>query len=121
MKRLLAFLLLISHMNTSMFLPQVPQHDVFDEHGNQIDDINSVVEYVMVTLGLDDVADDEDNDSGQNFNVVTITPCIIPPNSTLLNKPIVVNNDINYSLTSHSAISLMAIDVIVPPPKTICS
>lgn len=105
-------------MNTSMFLPQVPQHDVFDEYGNQMDDINSVVEYVMVTLGLDETADDEDNDNGQNFNVVMITPCIITPGSTLLNKPVEIQNDINYSLTSHSAISHMAYDVIVPPPKT---
>ena len=105
----------------SMFLPQVPQHDLFDEHGNQVDDINSVVEYVMVTLGLDETADDEDNDNGQNFNIVTITPCIIPPNSTLLNKPPVVNNDINYSWISHSAISLMSYDIIIPPPKTTIS
>ena len=122
MKRLVAFLLLISHMNTSMFLPQVPQHDVFDEHGNQLDDINSVVEYLMVTLGLDDVADDEDSDNGQNFNIVSMTPCVIPPESTLVDKPVMVhNNDINYYLTSNSAISHMAYDVIIPPPKNICS
>lgn len=116
MKRLVAFLLLISHMNTSMFLPQVPQHDVFDEHGNEIDDINSVVEYVMVTLGLDDVADDEDNDQGQNFNIVN-PPCIVPPHSTELTKIIVDHNNINYSISSDAIIALMSYDVIIPPPK----
>lgn len=121
MKRLAAFLLLISHMNTSMFLPQVPQHDVFDEEGNQIDDINSVVEYVLVTLGLDEVADDEDNDNGQNFNIVKLAPSTIPPNSTLVNKSIQLNKDICYSLSSNSAISLMAYEVIIPPPKKIIS
>jgi hypothetical protein len=30
MKKLLAFLLLISHMNTSMLLPQVPEVDLVD-------------------------------------------------------------------------------------------
>ena len=105
-------------MNTSMFLPQVPQHDVFDEEGNQIDDINSVVEYVMVSLGLDDVADDEDNDNGQNFNIVTITPCIIPPHSNLLNKPQVSRIKKNFLATYNASITLMAYDVIIPPPKT---
>ena len=71
MKKILAFFLLISHMNTSMFLPQVPEDDVYDTNGNQLDDINSIVEYVMVKIGLDHTADDEDNDSGQNLHVVT--------------------------------------------------
>ena len=117
MKRLAAFLLLISHMNTSMFLPQVPQHDVFDAQGNQIDDINSVVEYVLVTLGLDDVADDEDNDHGQNFNIVN-TPFILPQYSTRLSKPMVENTNIKYTLPSNAKIALMAYDIIIPPPKT---
>ena len=108
-------------MNTSMFLPQVPQHDVFDEHGNQIDDINSVIEYVMVSLGLDDVADDEDNDNGQNFNIVTITPCVIPPEATLVTKPTNFKDDkIKHSL-SNEGITLMSYDVIVPPPKNFFS
>jgi hypothetical protein len=41
MKKLLAFILLLSHMNTSMFLPQVPEDDIYDGNGNQVDDINS--------------------------------------------------------------------------------
>lgn len=104
-------------MNTSMFLPQVPQHDVFDEHGDQIDDINSIVEYVMVTLGLDDVAEDEDNDHGQNFNIVN-PPCIIPPHSTELSKPFIDNKNINYSISFNANIALMAYDIVIPPPKT---
>ncbi len=103
-------------MNTSMFLPQVPQHDVFDEHGNQIDDINSVVEYVMVSLGLDDVADDEDNDQGQNFNIAN-PPCIVPPYSIELSKIILDRNSINYTISSNAMIALMAYDIIIPPPK----
>ena len=57
-------------MNTSMFLPQVPEDDVFDKSGRQIDDINSVVEWVATALGYDHTSDDEDDDSGQNFHLV---------------------------------------------------
>ncbi|MEO6682601.1 MAG: hypothetical protein ABIN48_07220 [Ginsengibacter sp.] len=116
MKRLVAFLLLISHMNTSMFLPQVPQDDVFDEHGNQLDDLNSIVEVIMVYLGIDDVADDEDADNGQNFNMAN-PPCITPPYSSEINNPLIDEKDINYSISSKSVIALMAYDVILPPPK----
>jgi hypothetical protein len=35
MKRFLAFILLLSHINTSMLLPQVPEVDVYDANGNQ--------------------------------------------------------------------------------------
>jgi len=69
MKRLIAFILLVSHMNTSMFLPQVAEDDVYDAKGQKKDDINSVVEYIRVALGYDKTADDEDDDSGQNFHL----------------------------------------------------
>lgn len=70
MKRLTAFILILCHINFSMFLPQVPEFDCYDKNGQQIDDINSVVEYVEVTLGYDHTADDEDDDNGQNFHLV---------------------------------------------------
>jgi hypothetical protein len=72
MEKLLAFILVLSHVNTSMLLPQVQKDDVYDKSGGQVDDINSVVEFVMVHLGIDHYADDEGNDSGQNFHVVKI-------------------------------------------------
>src|SRR5215203_1092819 len=71
MKNLLAFLVLISHMNFSMFLPQMAEVDIYDANGMQQDDINSLIEYVdQVVLGNhDDTPEDEDDDSGQNFSL----------------------------------------------------
>lgn len=71
MKRVTAFILLLCHMNTSMFLPQVAEDDQFDKNGNQIDDINTVTEYInQVVLGNKDTTpEDEDNDDGQNLHV----------------------------------------------------
>jgi hypothetical protein len=57
-------------MNTSMFLPQVAEVDLYDSQGNQLDDVNSVIEYFQVALGYDHHADDEDDDNGQNFHLV---------------------------------------------------
>ncbi len=56
-------------MNYSMFLPQVAEQDTYDANGQQTDDINSVAEYIQVALGYDHTADDEDDDSGQNFHL----------------------------------------------------
>ena len=69
MKKALAFILLMCHINASMFLPQIAEDDVYDSSGKQVDDINSVIEYFQVALGYDHHADDEDDDNGQNFHV----------------------------------------------------
>ncbi len=118
MRKVLAFILLISHMNTSMFLPQVPEVDVYDSSGNQLDDINSIFEYVMVKIGLDHHADDEDDDSGQNLLAVTgfqFTP------QPFLGHVVKQYAEINTNLFSEyhqQKIPSIAYDIIVPPPKS---
>ncbi|MEO6288641.1 MAG: hypothetical protein ABIO76_01900 [Ginsengibacter sp.] len=117
MKRVLAFILLFFHMNVSMFLPQMPESDVYDESGNQLDDINSVVEFVLVKLGIDHHADDEDDDNGQNFHLVKIAEyCFQPvfttnPNNTWEIKPAL------YGVYKESKVPDIACDIILPPPK----
>ena len=84
MRRVLAFIVLLSHMNTSMLLPQCAIPDVYDSNGNQIDDITSIVELIRVDLGYDHHADDENDDSGQSFHVArcefVIQPFFQEPN-----------------------------------------
>ncbi len=118
MKKLLAFLLLISHMNTSMFLPQVPESDVFDAGGNQVDDVNSVVEFIMVKLGVDHRADDEDDDNGQNLHLVKITELFFQPAfSEPKNNEFTVSEQGTFSEYKENKISLISYDIIIPPPK----
>lgn len=120
MKRLLAFLLLLSHMNTSMFLPQVPEVDVYNHDGEQIDDINSVVELFMVYLGWDTVPDDEDNDSGQQFHLVTIDYYISNPGQYHTNQVAAsykAGND--FFDPGASRLSFLYYDVKVPPPRIV--
>ncbi len=117
MKRILAFFLLLSHMNTSMFLPQVAEVDTYDANGNQNDDINSIVEYVMVSLGLDHHADDEDDDSGQNFHVVTSFQYTFQPFFNEINKENSENQKNEFREFSQSKIPFVSYDIIVPPPK----
>lgn len=116
MKRWLAFILILSHMNTSMFLPQVPEQDVYDANGNQLDDITSLVELVRVKLGYDHRADDENDDSGQNFHIVNTTYTIEPAWRELKND-VALNNGSDFHDFILSKIPSVSYDIIVPPPK----
>ena len=68
MRRFLAFILLLCHMNSSMFLPQVAEYGLYDSNGNQLNAINTFRGYFQVVLGYDHHADDDDN--GQNFLMI---------------------------------------------------
>lgn len=74
LRKILAIILLINHLNTSMFIPQMAEVDYYDSMGNQIDDINTLVEYIdQNILGHPDYSpEDEDDDSGQPYHIVKI-------------------------------------------------
>ena len=117
MKKVLAFLVLISHMNTSMFLPQVPESDIYDANGNQVDDINSIVEFVMVKAGLDHRADDEDDDSGQNFHLVKCFDYCFRPEFITVKRTDILFTKTQLFPEYQEKITHISFDVIIPPPK----
>lgn len=116
MHRFFAFILLLSHMNTSMFLPQVPQEDVYDESGNQLDDITSVYEWVMVELGYDHQADDENDDSGQSFHVphfeYFVQPIFKERKNTSINR-----KERKFFYPDNEKAVAASYDILKPPPK----
>ncbi len=117
MKRMLAFFLLLSHINTSMFLPQVPEDDIYDKNGNQVDDINSVFEFIMVKIGLDHHADDEDDDNGQNLHIVTGFKYTFQPFFSEIIKNYPENKTHSFGEYFQKKIPSISYDIIVPPPK----
>ena len=117
MKKILAFFLLLSHMNTSMFLPQVAEEDQFDANGHQLDDMNSVVEYITVALGYDHVADDEDDDSGQNFHLIKAFDYNFEQQYCLLENTSPEKTDSEFSRYITASIQLVSFDVVTPPPE----
>jgi len=52
-----------------MLLPQVPVMDVYDEQGQQYDDITSIAELSLTEIGYVHCSDDENDDNGQTFCV----------------------------------------------------
>ncbi len=117
MRRLLAIVLLVSHMNTSMFFPQVPEQNVYDSKGNQLDNITSIVEWVRVKIGVDHTADNENGNRAQNLNPVknlqytsdTYFTKVATEYSKLVN--------LHYVEYPKSSIPVLSYDIIVPPPK----
>jgi len=105
-------------MNASMFLPQVAEDDVYDKNGIQEDDINSVLEYFSVALGYDTTADDEDDDSGQNFHLAKTVEYTYQQQFLIISQPefaaIVKHNFAEYQLEKITPVSF---DIITPPPE----
>lgn len=117
MRRLVAFILLVSHMNTSMFMPQAPEADVYDSNGNQLDDITSVVELIRVKLGYDHHADDENDDSGQSFHIVNFYEYAYQPFFTKSTNEQFLRLKENFPDFTESKIPSISYDILVPPPK----
>ena len=117
MRRLLAFILVISHMNTSMFFPQVPEQDVYDSKGNQIDNITSIVEWVRVKIGVDHTADNENDNRAQNLHPIKNLQYISDVYFTKVVKEYSELANLNYAEYPKSTIQALSYDIIVPPPK----
>jgi hypothetical protein len=80
MRKIITILIMLLHVNTSMFIPVMEEVDIFDAQGVQYDDINSTYEFVdQVVLGnKDDTPEDEDDDHAHEFNVVHLKMFIVP-------------------------------------------
>lgn len=120
MKRVTAFILLLCHMNTSMFLPQVAEVDVFDTNGRQADDINTVGEYIVKVIfsKVDKTNDDEDDDSGQNFHMAKTIQYQCPQLViTELEKPSINQVKDRQLLQNAEKIPSVYFDILTPPPR----
>ena len=107
-------------MNTSMFLPQMSEADVYNERGEQIDDINSIVELINVELGYDKTADDEDDDSGQNFHMVKLAEYSFQQQSILIERTDykeIINRA--FSVYKVPSVNTVVTDIVTPPPDFI--
>jgi hypothetical protein len=117
--RFFAFILLVSHMNASMWLPQVEEQDVF-LNGQQVDDINSLIEYIeQEVLNIPDSSpEDEDDDKARHFGLVKFEneSCEVKFRFLQLVRPIFTKKQKCFVYTDGKPV-LVHHDIIVPPPK----
>ena len=106
-------------MNYSMFIPQVDETDIYDKNGNQVDDINSLVEYIdQIVLGnVDPTPEDEDDDNACYFHVIKIDPSIKPQFSESETKPDLPLSAIEYPLIKEEKLPEVYFRVTKPPPR----
>ncbi|WP_300596218.1 hypothetical protein [Niabella sp.] len=119
MKRILSFLMVAVYLNAAL-LPQVAERDLFDATGVQRDDVNSIAEWIGITLGIDKTPDDEDNDFARNFIAVKaiklsnlaqyadsgIRP--VPARTAAIKHP---------GATGTHNLPVITIDILSPPPE----
>lgn len=101
-------------------MPQVAETDVYDAAGQQVDDINTVIEYIdeVVLDNKDTTPEDEDNDDGQNFHLVkTCDVYFQTPTIQLKRKPLLISQKQQFVQFEEPAIAAPLFDVIAPPPK----
>ena len=121
MKKVLAFLLLLSHINTSMFFPVVEEQDVYDKNGVLQNDINSVVEFVdQEILGhKQDPTNDEDDDQPHFFHMVKgFDYCFSQPEIKMDEKDQQDSNAKSFSFRPENRWKSITLDILVPPPKS---
>lgn len=113
-------MVLLVHVNGSMLLPQVAEHDIYTANGQQEDDINSVIEYVdEVIMGNDaDMPVDEDNDQGQYFHLVKMVDYYYEIDfSPIRHKPSVRTQKNKYNFSREDKIASVTLEILAPPPK----
>jgi hypothetical protein len=119
MKRIIGLLLLLVHINTSMFIPVMDEQDMYDEYGHQVNDINTLTQFISQEIfGNKRIIDkDQDDDQAHYFNIkvheytFNFNPVVII--STAANT----KNTTQYSVpTDDKAPPSVNYDVIAPPP-----
>jgi hypothetical protein len=125
LRKILAIILLLNHLNTSMFIPQMAEVDTYDRFGNQVDDVNTLVEYIdQEIMGHhDSTPEDEDDDSGQPYHIIKIAdyswhPYVVTIQTkvTTSDKPAkIFTGYIEHKLTPGFP------DILLPPPRTAAS
>jgi hypothetical protein len=120
LRKFAIFIVMLVHVNGSMFLPQVAETDMYNTGGQQKNDINSVLEYVdeVIMGNLDQTPVDEDNDQGQNFHLVKLVDYYFEIDfSPVKQEPISGTAKNSYSLFREAAVYPVSLEIPAPPPK----
>lgn len=104
-----------------MFLPVVEERDLYTASGQQVDDVNSVVEFIVQDIVMDDQdlplpPDDEDNDQPHYFHLLKEVKKIAPVAFVIETQPLQVPRP-EFALRNDPVLSRLHSDILIPPPK----
>lgn len=103
-----------------MFFPIVEEKDVYDEMGVQVNDVNSVVEYIVHDVFLKNKkkapSHDEDNDQPHYFHlhkgIKKLAPVV-----TVLPLQAICPRQREFATLDIIFLPEVSSDIIIPPPK----
>jgi hypothetical protein len=121
MKQLGIYILILLHLNVALF-PQLDEVDVYDvKTGRQIEDINTVFEWFGVSLGYDTDADDEDDDNGDERQIIKTVSFICAKitnfNDFITQQIIFFACENKYFEFISPKIYAISFEIVAPPPE----
>ncbi|MFI5133625.1 MAG: hypothetical protein ACHQEB_04775 [Chitinophagales bacterium] len=120
MRHFFALLLLVSHINVSMFIAQVDEVDTYDAKGKPLNDINTLTEYIHDVLlhKQGKPRPDEDDDNARYFQVSVSSLYDFQQNKIKTSSEDLGTNNIKeYSLFKENKWLSPVLEITSPPPK----
>jgi hypothetical protein len=117
MKKLLAVILLISHINFSMFIAQVDEMDVYDKNGQQMEDVNSLVQYVANLCHIaHKPIKDSDDDNARFFHMEKLDYSLYRQLFEVMTKPAITEKTAFQPYKQQHLLSV-CLEISSPPPR----
>ena len=119
MKKIFTFIVLLCHMNFTMFFPTVEEHDVYEANGVMVDEINSVYEYIDEVLldNKDDSPEDEDDDEPDYYQMVKAGDLYYHQEMSVTPNFSATTSKISYSSYYQVTPLTLSYDIVAPPPE----
>lgn len=111
--------MLLLHINFTMFIPQVDEMDIYDRSGRQIEDVNSLSEYLVEAFTPTEKhysKKDGDDDNARYFQLYRTTLFLEQPVAVVQMLPARCRNK-SIPLTDETRLAAGFSKVVSPPPK----
>jgi hypothetical protein len=116
-KKILAFILLLAHVNFAMFIAQIDESDSFDKAGQQKEDINSLVQYVdLVILKHNRHTKDTDDDNARYFHAAKFDDYSFSQTGVIKREYFIVGKT-KFPPSIEKKLTSVCLEIQGPPPK----
>jgi hypothetical protein len=120
MKKLLTVLLLLVHVNFTLFIAQVDEMDVFDHNGRQQEDVNSLFQYLSKAFANthQEIPKDNDDDTARYFHLEKTGIFLFQPDVVVVQQNgEKVNGEEAFAFLTNGNLPSITKDVLSPPPE----
>lgn len=117
--RFFAFILLLLHINFSMFIAQIDEEDIYDATFQQVQDINSLSDYLQQTFSHhkgNHKKKDSDDDNARYFHCLKPHFFLVQP-AAIIKKESSLLLYKTLPLLDETALSSGFLNILSPPPK----